>query len=191
MSRTCVTVILLTLLAALGGSPAQATTIAGVAVQETTQQGNTQLLLNGAGLRTRLMFKVYVAALYLPHKTGAANEIINNSGLRRLDLHLLRDLDADALGGALKDGLRLNHNETEMAALKADIDRLDAILQKFGSTRSGDIVSFDFSGNGIDISLNRKPRGNVAGEAFARALMKIWLGEKPVDADLKQSLLGR
>lgn len=188
MYRACVTVVLL---ASLGGSPVQAANIAGVAIQETAQQGNTQLLLNGAGLRTRLMFKVYVAALYLPQKIATANDIVNSSGPRRLDLYLLRDLDANALGGALKDGLRLNHNESEMAAMKTDIDRLDAILQKFGGAKNGDVISFDFSGGSTEISLNRKPRGNVPGETITRALMRIWLGEKPVDADLKQALLGR
>jgi long-chain acyl-CoA synthetase len=38
--------------------------------------------------------------------------------------------------------------------------------------------------------LNSEARGKVANAAFARALLKVWLGDNPVDASLKKALLG-
>ena len=39
--------------------------------------------------------------------------------------------------------------------------------------------------------VNGKPAGKpISGEDFYRALLRIWLGDKPVQEDLKKSLLG-
>jgi len=40
------------------------------------------------------------------------------------------------------------------------------------------------------IGLNGESRGGISGDAFNQALTKVWLGDKPVQADLKKSLLG-
>ena len=56
--------------------------------------------------------------------------------------------------------------------------------------REGDTIAIDFSADGVAVELNGEARGKVAGAGFARALLKVWLGEKPVDASLKKALLG-
>jgi hypothetical protein len=36
------------------------------------------------------------------------------------------------------------------------------------------------------------PKGKpIAGDDFYRGLLRIWLGDKPVDADLKKGMLGQ
>jgi hypothetical protein len=40
--------------------------------------------------------------------------------------------------------------------------------------------------------IDANPRGKpIAGDEFYRALMKIWLGDKPVDRSLKAAMLGQ
>lgn len=176
---------------ALLAAPAlHAAEVAGVRIEEQAKAGSTDMVLNGAGLRTRLFFKVYVAALYAPKKTTSAAVLIDSREPRRVVLYMLRDLDADALFGALLDGLRNNHNEAELAKLKPDIDQFEHLMRGIGNAKSGDIIGIDFSADGIGVGFNGQARGGVAGEAFARALLKVWLGDKPVDAGLKQALLG-
>ena len=53
---------------------ASALEVAGVKLEDNVHPGSRDLVLNGAGLRTKLFFKVYVAALYLSEKktSGAA-----------------------------------------------------------------------------------------------------------------------
>ena len=46
--------------------------VAGVKLADKVQVGNETLQLNGAGLRTKWFFKVYVSALYLPQKQTSA-----------------------------------------------------------------------------------------------------------------------
>lgn len=108
-----------------------------------------------------------------------------------MSLRLLRDLDADTLYGALLDGLKNNNSEAELAALKAPIDQFADIMKKIGNARNSDTVAIDFTGDGVGVSLNGEARGKVATVRHsAGALLKVWLGDKPVDASLKKALLG-
>lgn len=179
------------LLAALfTASSPYAAEIAGVRIEEAAKAGGTDLVLNGAGLRTRFFFKVYVAALYLPKKSTSASAIMEAHEPRRIVMHMLRDLDAETLIGSLKEGLRNNHGEAELAALKADTERFEALMHGIGNAKSGDVITLEFSPDGTAVGFNGSPRGSIAGENFGRALLRVWLGDKPADTALKQALLG-
>lgn len=174
----------------LASAPLQAAEVAGVRIEDQARAGATDLVLNGAGIRIKVFFKVYVGALYVPKKTTNAAAVIDAKEPRRVVLHLLRDLDADSLFGALLDGLKKNHGDAEMAALKPDIDQFERIMRGIGNAKTGDVIGIDFTPSGVAISHNGQSRGSVAGENFGRALLKVWLGEKPADADLKRAMLG-
>ena len=103
---------------------------------------------------------------------------------------MLRDIDADTLYGALRDGLKDNNSEAELVALKAPTDQFAEIMKKIGTAKNGDTVALDFSADGVAVSFNGETRGKVSSAAFAKALLKVWLGENPVDASLKKALLG-
>lgn len=181
------TAVVLTLLTI---SVAGAAEVAGVRIEDRIRIGSQDLVLNGAGLRTRMFFKVYVAALYLPRKAAAPAAILDSQESRRVALHLLRDLDADTLVGALKEGLRQNHTDAELAALRADIDQFEALMRGIGNGKAGDLITLDLSSDGTTVGFKGQERGKVADKDFGRALLKVWLGEKPVDVGLKQALLG-
>jgi hypothetical protein len=170
--------------------PVFAAEIAGLRIEDQIKIGNTEMHLNGAGLRSKFIFKVYMAALYLPHKSSNPNAIIQTKGLRRITLRMLRDVDGDALLEALKEGLHNNHNETEMQTLQVGLTQLATIFQGIGNTKTGDLIILDFNDDGLNIVFNAKPINTISDEAFARALLKVWLGEKPVEASLKKALLG-
>jgi long-chain acyl-CoA synthetase len=169
---------------------AHAAEVAGVHIEDQANVGGTELVLNGAGIRTKLFFKVYVGALYLPKKITSAPAVIDSKEPRRVVLHLMRDLDADTLFGALMDGLKNNHSEAELAKLKPDTDQFERLMRGIGNAKSGNVIGIDFSADGISVAFNGQPRGNVASEAFSRALLKVWLGDKPADRDLKRAMLG-
>lgn len=172
------------------GSGGQAAEVAGVRLPESVQSAGQVLVLNGAGLRTRLLFKVYVAALYVPARTNSAADVIGSSAPRRVSLHLLREVEADALARALREGIARNHATAEVAALTPRLDQLESIMRGIGTTKAGDTVGLDFSAGGVEVSLNGQARGAVADSTLARALLRVWLGEQPVDPALKQGLLG-
>jgi len=177
------------LFALLIAIPAQAADVGGVKLDDKTGVGGQDLVLNGAGIRTRAIFKVYVASLYVPAKAGDLAGVLAK-GPRRIQMNLLRNLSADQLVDALNDGMKDNNSEAEMAAVKKESEQLTAIMKGFGEVKEGNVVTLDFVDGGTKIGFNGAAKGTIPGEAFNKALTRIWLGDKPVQADLKKALLG-
>ena len=184
------------LVLALLGLPfiAHAAEVAGVRVDDKARvaANGPELVLNGAGLRTRAIFKVYVAALYLPEKKTAANDVLALGGAKRVQLTMLRDLPAETLVGALDDGIRDNNAPADLEKLKREIGALNAIMLAVREAAKGSVIQLDWvPESGTRVSINGEARGApIAGEDFYRALLRIWLGEKPVEGSLKRALLG-
>jgi long-chain acyl-CoA synthetase len=163
--------------------------VAGVKLDDKATVAGQELVLNGAGLRTKVVFKVYVASLYLPAKTASVAAILDG-GSRRIQINLLRDVSADEFVGALVDGMKANNSPAEFAAIKAETDQFIAIMKGAGAVKEKDVVTLDFVGGATNVGLNGAAKGTVPGAAFNRALTKIWLGDQPVQADLKKAMLG-
>jgi hypothetical protein len=158
-------------------------------------EGGAELALNGAGVRTRFMFRVYVGALYVQKKTTAANAVISDAGAKRIALYMLRELSSAQFVSALEDGLKNNHSAEELAKLDAAIKQLRAIFDAVKTAKAGDVILIDYlpssvPGSGTRITVNGAAKGAIAGEDFNRALLRIWLGDNPADGDLKKGLLG-
>ncbi|MFY9314005.1 MAG: chalcone isomerase family protein [Burkholderiales bacterium] len=165
--------------------------ISGIKIEEKEKLANTELTLNGAGLRKRVFFQVYVIGLYLPEKKAAAADAIAAPGPKRIAIHMLRDVDAAEFAGALTDGMKQNLSEAEMKAFEPRIRRLVAIMSEMKVAKTGMRVTLDWAGTGTQVTVEGKPSGApIEGEDFYRALLKIWLGERPVQDDLKKALLG-
>jgi hypothetical protein len=168
---------------------ASAAEVGGVRLDDKANVGGQELVLNGAGIRTRVVFKVYVASLYLPQKATDAQGALAKAP-RRIQLNLLRMLSADQLVDALNEGLAENNTASELAAVKAQVDQLATIMRSFKDVKEKDIVTLDFVDGGTRVGLNGDTKGSIPGEPFNQALTRVWLGERPVQADLKKALLG-
>jgi hypothetical protein len=172
-------------------APAWAVEVAGVQIPDRVRVGQADLMLNGAGLRKRFIFDVYAMGLYVPQKTSSDAAILKLAGAKRLALHMLRDVPADQFSDALADGIRQNHSESEAKALLPRLSELVAIMAQVKEAKRGMLITLDYAGGATHVSIDGKPAGKpIAGEAFYRALLRIWLGERPVQEDLKKALLG-
>ena len=171
---------------------AQPVEMEGQKFEPTVQVGGQTLNLNGVGLRRRAVFKVYAAGLYVPQKSTNAATLINDKGARRVSLRMLRDVDAGSFIDSFNDGLKNNLTEAQLAALKLQMDALTATLKSIGEAKKGDAINFDYTPEaGTRISVNGQPRGDpIPGADFFSAVLRIWLGEKPVDESLKKGMLG-
>ncbi|MBX9812357.1 MAG: chalcone isomerase family protein [Burkholderiales bacterium] len=154
-------------------------------------ESGPELVLNGAGVRTRFVFRVYVGALYLKQKMAAAPEVLNDAGPKRVAMHLLRDLSSDQLLSALNDGLKNNHTPEQLAALEAQIKQLESIFGAVKAAKAGDVILIDYiPDTGTRIMVNGEAKGTIRGADFNTALLRVWLGANPADADLKKAMLG-
>ena len=166
--------------------------VAGVKLDDKVQLGNATLQLNGAGIRTKIFFDVYVAALYLGEKKTSAASVLADAGEKRVALHLLRNVGAKTLLDAFNAAIAANHTPAELAALDASIKEFSAIFNTLSEVKKGDVIALDYQpSSGTQVTVNGVSKGKIAGAAFNTALLKIWLGEKPAQADLKQKMLGQ
>ncbi len=170
---------------------ANALTVKGVKVDETAQVGGKALVLNGAGIRQKMVFKVYVAALYLTQKQSNANALISDAGNKRVSMHFLRELNAETLLKGMNEGFTDNNNAAEMAAIEPQMKQFRDMMSSAKEVKKGDLIVLDFTTAGTQVVINGKSLGIVVGEAFNKALLRVWLGAKPVDASLKKAMLGQ
>ena len=170
---------------------ANALEIKGVKVDETAQVAGSALVLNGAGIRQKAIFKVYVAALYLTQKQSNANAVISDTGNKRVSMHFLRELDAETLLKGMNEGFTDNNNAVEMAAIEPQLKQFRDMMTSAKEVKKGDLIVLDFTSAGTQVNINGKSLGQVEGAVFNQALLRVWLGNKPVDASLKKAMLGQ
>jgi hypothetical protein len=173
---------------------AHAGELEGVQLEERIQVDGQALELNGMALRTRMFFKVYVAGLYLPQKVSSAERAIESDGAKRIILVMLRDATAEQFCDSTEAGLEANNTEGEIERVKPQIQALFAKIRGVGEARKGMRIVLDYSAAAgattlfIDGAAQGEP---MPGADFFRALLRIWLGERPAQPELKRMLLGQ
>jgi hypothetical protein len=171
----------------------QAAQIAGIRIATSARVGGSDLALQGAGLRQLFRTDVYIIGLYLMKPKDSAEDVLGDAGPKRIALRLMRDVTAQSLVDALYEGIRDNTTAAEFARLKPAADELAAMMLLLKVAKKGDIVALDYvPDSGSQIVVNGHAAGHpVPGRDLYRALLKIWLGDAPVDQELKRALLSR
>ncbi len=164
----------------------------GVKFDDTNKVGGKDLKLNGAGMRTKLIIKVYAAGLYLPEKSKNVAEILKMEGPRRVTLVMARDLSSQDLAKAFMDGINENLDKAEKAKIVTQIGKFGEMFASVDDIKKGDVLHMDWvPGTGTVCELNGKRIGDTASDInFYNAVLRIWLGDKPADSSLKPALLG-
>ena len=175
-------------LVAVAVAPARAATCRDVAFPDTVTAG-APLVLNGRGLRkaTILAIRVYVAGLYLPQKASDPREILGTDQPGHLLLHFVRDVGASDIRDAFAEGFKKSAGD-RLPALAPRIAQFQSGMTDF---KEGQTLAFtNAPGKGVAVSVNGTAGPAIEGADFAAALLGIWLGPEPPNADLKAGLLG-
>lgn len=187
MKRAVMWVLLLLLSQTVG-----AIELAGVKVAEKVQVGGQSLVLNGAGTRLMVgMFHVYAIALYLPEPKHSVAEVLDEQSRKRVTLDFMFGVTSVQLLEATYKLMTENLSAEEMKRTEAGWQQFSALFGKISDINKGDHLALDYQpGTGVSVSLNGKEIGRVADARFIRAFLMAWLGDRPAQADLKDSLLG-
>jgi len=165
---------------------ASATTIKGVDVAEQTKLGEQTLVLNGAGVRSKYLFSVYVGALYVPAKSKDADKLM--SGPAVIELTFLRDLDKATLQKAWTEGVEKN--------CKVDCERAKALLVSFNDlmvdVKDKDRMRLEFTPTAVTVTFSgsSSKTGKIEGDAFRTAMFRVFVGLHPPTDEVKKALLG-
>ncbi len=174
---------------------ATALDVEGVRFDEQMKVANTQLRLNGAGVRYAAgnLVRAYAAGLYLPTKIARASELRTIHGPKRIQLVMMRDINANDFGRAMMKALRANLSVDEQIRHINGITQMGGIFGVVPQMKKGESITIDsIPGTGVVIYVNGKRTSEViSDEAFFDAMAQIWIGTNPVEPSLKLALLGQ
>ena len=172
---------------------ALAAELEGMHYDDAIRVAGSKLVLNGLGIRAVAVFKGYVAGLYLPKKETDAEAVFAQSGAKRIAVRMLVAVDSALLAKTFDDGLKKNYRDDELAALKPRMDSFDAVVRGLGGVKKGDSIDLEFvPARGTQVLLNGAPHGDaILGDDFYVALLKMFIGERAVDKNLRAALLGK
>jgi hypothetical protein len=194
MMRNVVATAVLAVLMVAAASAA-AVEISGVKIADKVvlAKGGPELVLNGAGMRQKLMtVDVYVGALYLTAARRTAKEVLADNGPKRVLMHVVVDeLTAKELTASLNNAIAANLIPAEIALIEKRLSGLNRMMNSIGVLKRGGVVNIDFlPGTGTRITVDGVEKLTIPGEDFFRALLRIWIGAKPVDGRLRDAMLG-
>jgi hypothetical protein len=135
-------------------------TVWGVKLEDLLDARGSQLRLNGAGVRYKTIFKVYVAALYLEKRVTTLEELLVATGQKRMTVTMLREIDSTELGRAFVKGFEDNTPRAETLRMGVQIFKLGQIFSDQKKLLPGESFSIDWiPGTGTVISVKGKPQG--------------------------------
>ena len=171
---------------------AVAVDVAGVTYKDTVKVAGKDLVLNGAGVRNKFVVKVYAAGLYLPTKKLTTEEVMKETGPRRMQLVMLRDITSDDFGTSFMSGINNNLEKDDKMRIVGQLSKFGEMFASIPQLKKGDVLDLDWvPGTGTVCLLNGKQVGETTSDIlFHNAILKIWLGNKPADMSLKPKLLG-
>ena len=158
----------------------------GVHFAEQYQRDDVTLALHCVGLlRYKVLFKGYVAGLYLG--AGVAAEDALADVPKRLELSYFWSIKGSDFGKAGDEILARNVDPDTLARLRPRLEQINALYE---TVNPGDRYALTYvPGLGTELALNGRSKGVIPGADFAAAYFRIWLGDQPIDAALRDQLL--
>jgi hypothetical protein len=160
------------------------------------KSGDMSLLGVGVRTRTMLKVKVYAVGLYAAdsalagplaaHKANVAapsfyKDLVSGDFEKQVVMKFVRDVSTDQIRGAFRESLK-----------GAEGAKVDLFVGYFSDTKVGQEYVLRWAPGGIletkVAGLNKPP---ITDEKFAAAVFGIWLGEKPIQEDIKKGLVSR
>lgn len=175
---------------------ARAVDIEGVKIDDkvTLANGVPELVLNGAGVRHKFVFvKIYIGSLYLAQKKTDNEAIFADPGPKRVSMHILsNEVTAQDLISSMNNALAANLVPHELALLEKRIRDLNNVMSSIKVINKGSVVQLDYIPDvGTRVIVDGQERITIPGEDFFRAMLHIWIGNKPVDGRLRDAMLGK
>ncbi|MDY6951678.1 MAG: chalcone isomerase family protein [Thermodesulfobacteriota bacterium] len=181
--------LLVTVLAGLlWASSAMAMDTAGITMPPFMEAGETSLLLNGAGMRTKWFMRLYVGGLYLRERGHDPKRIISADEPMAIRLHIISSLiTSEKMEKATREGFE-KATGGDLGPITAQIEQFIAVFrEKINENDTYDLIYLP--SKGVEVYKNQKRHCLIEGLTFKKALFGIWLCDKPAQKSLKQAML--
>jgi hypothetical protein len=166
-------------------------TIEGVTVEKNLIVAEQKLVLNGAGLREKLWFDLYVGALYVTTKSSDGSTLVGADQAMAITLDITDEVvTQEKMKSSVEDGFGDSCSTKERKAIQSEINEFISFFSE--AIVKGDHFEIAYvPGQGTLVSKNAKYIGTIKGLKFKKGLFGIWLGNDPVDEDLKEGMLNQ
>lgn len=170
----------------LGVSPNQ--TRATESLPAEIKAGETRLVLNGSGARTKAFMELYNAGLYLTKASNNPKAIVTADEPMAIRIKITSGwVSQGNLLESLEDGFT-NSTGGNSREIRTEIDQFRACFQD--DISKGDVFDLLYlPAKGVVVSKNGKYKGMITGLKFKQALFGIWLSDKPADTALRQAMI--
>lgn len=149
------------------------------------------LVLNGAGSRTKFVITVYNAGLYLQNKSDDANKIIAANEPMAIRMKIKSGFaNKEKIKSALLAGFK-NSTGGNIAPIQPQINQLLGAAFKDEIAKNDVFDLIYLPGIGTQVLKNNKNMTVVQGLPIKQALFGIWLSGRPAQSSLKSELLGK
>lgn len=171
------------------GSICEASQIEGVNVPQSISVNQQELILNGAGVRSKFFIKLYVGGLYLRQEDSDPQKIILADESMAIRLHIISSMiTSKKMEDATREGF-VNSTKGNTGAIEEKIDKFISVFKE--KINENDIFELIYiPGRGTEIHKNNETRAVIEGLDFKEALFGIWLCDKPAQKGLKKKMLG-
>jgi hypothetical protein len=173
-------------------APVRAVEVSGVKLEDAAKVSGKDLVLCCSGVRVKVLFNVYALGIYLTEKKTTVADILGQPGPKRFKLVMMREVTAEEFGSSFMSAINKNLDKDEKSKIVNQLLKFGDMFENIPSLKKGDVIVGDWvPGTGTVLTLNGKPLTDPLPDGvFYNALLKIWLGDKPVDTILKPVLLG-
>jgi hypothetical protein len=166
--------------------PATAREIHNVALPESIQVDGHTLVLNGAGIRRRFFFDVYVIGLYVEHPATDRDAILGANAPRQVRIELVRSVSAEQMRTAVGEAFRRAAGD-RLPEFEARLARLETMLRAGGP---GDRTTLTWvPARGLVVTDDGHELGTIEGKDFADVVFAVWIGTRAIDPGLARALL--
>lgn len=146
----------------------------------------------GAGLRVKgfafIKAKVYAIGLYIDDAAlaqlkgkgaAAAKDVVAGDFPKQVVLKFVRDLNKSTIQEAMLEALA-----------GADRNHTQTFVSYFDTIKTGDVCALRWApGGSLEVVIGGTAKPPIADKEFATDVFAIWLGDKPLQDDIKRDLL--
>lgn len=170
---------------------AQTADVVGVHYPATIKVEGANLTLNGSGISYRAVAKLYTVGLYVPQKANKSETIFATGGPKQLRFVMLQGMRVDELGKVITKGIENNSSREEFFKLIPSIRQMGEEFSRIRRLNTGDTFAIEYvPKRGTMFFVNGQPAGlPLEDNLFFPAVLRTWLGGRPVTPDLKDALL--
>ncbi|TKB51398.1 chalcone isomerase [Ferrimonas sediminicola] len=163
-------------------------TLADVELADNLTLNGVELPYRGAGIRSKFFMDLYVSSLYNQDNLPAG-ELMEGHTATAIQLDIISSMiTSEKMTASMEDGFARSAGQ-HLPELKEQIARF---TQAFSApvTEGDRFQILSIPGQPVTLIKNGEQLVAVEGELFRSVLLGIWLGDKPLDDDLKEEMLG-